>query len=316
MSLQTILEQDKERLLASVSGTDTESAIRAVQSELDRMLFAFNDGEEEERVSEAANAMIQSVKASAAFIDTAGETKIYGRTEYGAETEATKKRRVPTVFWVLLIAGIACALPLAIGYWTSNHGLTLGWFAVLKLVLPFVSMALLFFAGLSLRLRKKASKEELRAETSIDGKKVYNRLLAAAVAMDKQLDGIREAEEIRKRKLLAGADGVDENELDLMGQLLEDAYGRRAADETAAELLSQLKFYLHKKQIDVVDFEDRMTYGQREASGQSASGEDLSIDRDRRSWFDMIPAYAAGTIRPALVRDGKLLKKGLASEGR
>ena len=121
---------------------------------------------------------------------------------------------------------------------------------------------------------------------------------------------------LRLRNYMISQDSFDENELDLMGQLLEDAYGRRAADETAAELLSQLKFYLHKKQIDVVDFEDRMTYGQREASGQSASGEDLSIDRDRRSWFDMIPAYAAGTIRPALVRDGKLLKKGLASEGR
>ena len=33
-------------------------------------------------------------------------------------------------------------------------------------------------------------------------------------------------------------------------------------------------------------------------------------------WFDMMPAFSGGTIRPALVADGKLLKKGMASAGR
>ena len=50
MSLQAFLEQDKERLLSAVSGADPEAAIRAVQAELDRLLFAFNDGEDDERV--------------------------------------------------------------------------------------------------------------------------------------------------------------------------------------------------------------------------------------------------------------------------
>ncbi|MBR2737552.1 MAG: hypothetical protein IKD88_02425 [Lachnospiraceae bacterium] len=310
MSLQAFLEQDKERLLSAVSGADPEAAIRAVQAELDRLLFAFNDGEDDERVCEAANAMIQAAKASASLIDTAGETKIYGRTEYGAGEEEKKERRVPPVFWILLIAGIACALPLAIGYWSANRGLTLGWFPIVKLILPFAAMLLLFFAGLSLRIRRKKPKEELRAETTVDSRKVYNRLLTAVVVMDKELDGIREAEEIRRRKQLAGPGGIDDSELELMGHLLEDAYGRRASDDTAAELLSQLKFYLHKKHVDVVDFEDRLTYGKTDPD------EALSVDREHRGWFDMIPAFTAGTIRPALVADGRLLKKGLASEGR
>ena len=310
MSLQAFLEQDKERLLSAVSGADPEAAIRAVQAELDRLLFAFNDGEDDERVCEAANAMIQAAKASASLIDTAGETKIYGRTEYGAGEEEKKERRVPPVFWILLIAGIACALPLAIGYWSANRGLTLGWFPIVKLILPFAAMLLLFFAGLSLRIRRKKPKEELRAETTVDSRKVYNRLLTAVVVMDKELDGIREAEEIRRRKQLAGPGGIDDSELELMGHLLEDAYGRRASDDTAAELLSQLKFYLHKKHVDVVDFEDRLTYGKTDPD------EVLSVDREHRGWFDMIPAFTAGTIRPALVADGRLLKKGLASEGR
>ncbi len=33
-------------------------------------------------------------------------------------------------------------------------------------------------------------------------------------------------------------------------------------------------------------------------------------------WFDLLPSPAAATFRPALVTEGRLLKKGLASDGR
>ena len=49
--------------------------------------------------------------------------------------------------------------------------------------------------------------------------------------------------------------------------------------------------------------------------GQTALLPSVSELNARRGWFDMIPAYAAGTIRPALTADGRLLRKGLASAG-
>ena len=55
-------------------------------------------------------------------------------------------------------------------------------------------------------------------------------------------------------------------------------------------------FYLHRKNIDVVDWTP-------DTAGQGA-------------WFDMMPAYDSGTFRPALIADGTLLKKGMASAGR
>ena len=57
------------------------------------------------------------------------------------------------------------------------------------------------------------------------------------------------------------------------------------------EQAEAIRFYLHKAQVDVLDF---------------APG--------RESWFEFLPAGGEGTIRPALVSEGKLIKKGLASK--
>ena len=91
MTLQTILEQNRERLMSAISGADTVSAIRMLNSELDRILYTFNDQEENTGVRVAANSMVQLAKASCSLVDSAGETKIYGRTEYSQAAPAKKR---------------------------------------------------------------------------------------------------------------------------------------------------------------------------------------------------------------------------------
>ena len=59
------------------------------------------------------------------------------------------------------------------------------------------------------------------------------------------------------------------------------------------------RYYLHCKHVEVTDHDA--------ASSGDAGGTE--------NWFDLIPAYETGTLRPALVSEGKLLKKGLASLG-
>ena len=49
---------------------------------------------------------------------------------------------------------------------------------------------------------------------------------------------------------------------------------------------------LHRQQIEVVDYSE-----------------------ENARYFDLMPGASAGTIRPALIADGSLLKKGLASKG-
>ena len=81
------------------------------------------------------------------------------------------------------------------------------------------------------------------------------------------------------------------SEIDLFSDLLAAAYSKDA--EYALEKINDVKYFLHKQQIEVVDYSDAT-----------------------KQYFDLMPGKQVTTIRPAMVADGKLLKKGLASTGK
>ena len=315
MTLQSIFEQNREHLMSAVSGTDTVSVIRVLNSELDRMLYTFNDQEESARVREAASSMIQTAKAACSLIDSAGETNIYGRIDYGKAAPAKKKMSK----WglLLLIIGLAGATITVVGIQLLASSAAAGssdWQSAglppryLLAAIPLLTIVASFFAGMFSRNKKETSNEALHAETKIDASKLYNYLLSVILVIDKCLEDVRnsdrQAERERTREQVSA---MDPAELELLSQLLEDAYGRKGEDEQAEEEISQIRFYLHRKNIDVVDWTP-------DTRSQSGKGGDGVVDS--RGWFDMIPAYKSGTIRPALVADGRLLKKGMASAKR
>ena len=80
------------------------------------------------------------------------------------------------------------------------------------------------------------------------------------------------------------------SELDLFSDLLAAAYSKDP--DFALEKIDEIKYYLHKQQIEVVDY-----------------------NTETAQYFDMMPGLHAGTIRPAMVAEGKLLRKGVASAG-
>jgi len=326
MTLQSIYEQDKERLISIWSGADKKEIIRTVGTELDRVLYTFNDREENPRVQQAANAMIRTAKASAGFLDTDGVTRIYGRTDYiggakQAEDENAKKGRLPKKFRVLLILGVLCAVPYIYITYRLLSQVSKEWQWYLLILTPVAAMLLLFLAGLFLRRSGSPDKEQIRAEVLTDPMKVYHQVLAVLLVIDKNLEEIRSSERAEERRQQKEeSQSVDNDELELLQELLEDAYARRDTDEQAAETITRIRFYLHTKHIDVVDWSDPAAGGKNaEAAaggqGQTALLPSVSDLNARRGWFDMIPAYGAGTIRPALTADGKLLRKGLASAG-
>ena len=307
MTLQELFEQNKERLMQIAAGQDSGRMITDLQSELDRMLYTYNDAEESARVREAANAIMQTVKASAGLLDTDGEPRIYSRTEYGTREE---KRRLPFWFWLFLCAGIVCTgvfvylilriagdIPALTPAGQAGGLPAWCWY----LIMPAAAMIFYFLAGFLMRGRQPKESAQLYAEVPADPQKVYTRMLAAVLTADKCLEDIRSAEALQERqKAHEEIRDVDPAELDLLSSMLEDAYSRRDTDEQAAEVISQIKYYLHTRHIDVVDWQA--------AKAAEEGG-------PRREWFDMLPAARADTYRPALAADGRLLMKGLASEG-
>ena len=71
--------------------------------------------------------------------------------------------------------------------------------------------------------------------------------------------------------------------------MLESAYGE-PDNEYAKEVISEVRFYLHRKKIEVVDY-----------------------NGENRELFDRMPSDTTSTIRPALMMADSILVKGLAA---
>ena len=124
---------------------------------------------------------------------------------------------------------------------------------------------------------------------TVDPEKIFRTLRTTCLVIDQELKeysagkGTETVEESTK-------EAPGERELSLYAGLLEALYsGDR---DYAFDKLGELRGFLRTRNIDVEDY---------------APG--------REAWFDMMPSKEAGTLRPALVSEGRLLRKGMASAG-
>ncbi len=299
-TLQSILEQDKDRLMGQLKGADRENTVRQVDLELDRVLFAFNDQDLSDSVRFCAQSMVRTAKAAAGWIDSDGEAVIYGRTDYGSGSGdgagRSKKQsgRPDAVFWVLLAAGIFLLAVLAAWLFVISASLE----AEKRFAVPFLliipAAVCLFLAGRRMKTGPavKKGKEELFARSWPDPDRVYRNLLSAVLVMDESLKKLTESEAIAVRRERT-EQALDPHipELELLTQLLEETW--TGEDDLSREIRSKVKFYLHRKGMELCEYSDR-----------------------HADWFDRIPAGEPGTIRPAVVMEGIPVKKGLASPQR
>jgi len=288
VTMQSLLEKDRERFLQTASAAKTsQETVRAAEEELSRLLTLYNEQEESDRIKEMAAAMVEAVRVSAGFLDCDGESTIWSKAEYRSPGQKPKRS---VWFWILLVAGILLAvgagavLILFTDMVPPSQQMTIG------LALAAAAMLALFLSGLVSSKKKEDNKADLYAETIPDAQKTYHILLAAAVSMARTLNRGRGDEQLQnKQPLMDEKAGLKKEDIQLLSGLLEGAYSL-GDDEYAKEVISDVKFYLHKKQIDVIDY----------------NGENKNL-------FERMPGGKSGTIRPALVIGGTVLRKGLAA---
>ncbi len=156
---------------------------------------------------------------------------------------------------------------------------------LIALLLTAGSLGLAFYAGRkSGNAPARPAAGEQYYEVSLDSNKLYHSLLAILTVVDRNLGEVENASRLTMADSAEIRREADTPQLNLLADLLEQAYTQRE-EEWAEEIISEISFYLHRKGIDTLDYSP-----------------------DRSKWFDM-----DGTLRPALVEDGVLLKKGLAA---
>ena len=298
MAMIEYLEKDKEKLIAGLEEARTpEKAGRIVEDELDRLLVRYNEQCDSERGRESSAFMLQTARAAVPMIGTAGEPKVWEYTEGSGSAAAVTKPPVPLKSRIFLITGIVCAVisvVLPMGVSALIH------IAAMPASIAFLACSLLamYAAGAFRHAPVKIAEEKKRqmVEVPVDAGKIYRCLRAIVLSVDQTLNDIRLSEDWDKTHgtagTLSGQPGEpDPVEMAFLSDLLEAAYS--GDGEFALEKLSGIRYYLHKKQIELVDY-----------------------SADTAGMFDVMPAKgSSSTIRPALVYQGRLLRKGIATEG-
>ena len=289
MRLQEYLEKDRDRILAGLQQAGTaDRAIPVIESEFDRLLYQYNEECSSDYERRCAAQMLQTARMAVPLLDCIGETKIW---EQGGKLLTGEKSKVRLPAILLLLAGIALPVAAVIVMVGTDEALRQ------VMTLPAIGacfaggLLCLFLAGLFFKKKNNAvySEKQLKAENKVDANKIYQALHSILLIVDRNLGEALSAQRLEERQRAeANEQPQDNTALTLYGDLLEAA---RAGDgEYALDQLGKVTFYLHQQGIETLEY-----------------------STENRTWFDVIPGERKETIRPALDKDGKLLKKGIVS---
>ena len=295
MDMTGFLEADREQLISGLKAAGTpEQAQRVVEKEFDRLLLRYNEECTVERVRDAARYMLQAAKMMIPMLSAAGETKVWSNSGAGVGAGGTKMTRKV----IACLAGGAVFLAGAVLGLAVSAGNGLSMSALLGSI-PAAILAgiLLFFAGrLSFDNRAvpgQSAQSEYQVEIRIDPEKVWSCMRAVILAVDKSLLEAEDAVNYERSQLPPSeGNGITPEEAELFSGIMENAYSRAQedpGDSAAQETISMVRYYLHRKQVETVEF-----------------------GGGKREWFELLPGQSNMTLRPAFVRDGELIRKGLA----
>ena len=295
-NLVELLESDKEMILADLKRDKAPAAAQtALEKALDRVMYRYMEACTDGEMAASAQHILQSLKTALPLVDSVGDVRQWKKSL----PDASGKRRLRPAALAFLGVGLVLILAtvLALALNSRRTFDPLAWLQALgPAVLGGVS---LFWGGVLTGRPEKAKKAEdssanIRYEYLTDTEKVWHDLRSALLMADSRLEAIREenAARLLTEAPAAGTGALPAKELELLSGLLETAYALResAQREDAAEMISAIAYYLHTNGIDTVDY-----------------------DREQAAWFELLPSPHPGTIRPALIAGGRLLKKGLAS---
>ena len=293
MKLTELLEKDKDHLLTEISAAGTaEKVVAVLEKEVDKLLLTHNDAAGSDAERNSAAHMMQAVRLSLPFIDSLGSTKVF---EKGVgESGPRKKTSIAGVLLViaaliLLVYGLMPLIMLGMNAAeTANARNDL----ITRGVSILMGAAALYLSGTMQNKTGPAKKKEYHVEQKVDADRIYRNFRTVMISVDQSLDEVRLTEKQAHREQAGKFEGREASpaEIELFSDLLAASYS--GDPEFALEKIAGIKYYLHRQQIEVVDYSE-----------------------DNASYFDMMPGASAGTIRPAMIADGKLLKKGLASKG-
>lgn len=285
--LLELLEDDREMILSGIAGDrSTASAQAVLEKALDRIMLRASEKIPDAEDRDAAQLVLTSVRSALPLMDAVSEVRRWQRTP-----GASVKTKPGRLWLAALIAGLVLAVGSVLGLSFSS---ACGLLTPIRALIPVtLGLACVYWAGTRMAKTRRAADDpsDVRDEYLVDGERLWHQLRGIMMASDSALQALsnrRRAQAVRADADAAAAGALDAGQIELFSGLLENAYAQNSAD--AHEMAESIRFYLHSARIEAVDYE-----------------------KGRENWFEFLPASRSGTIRPALVSNGKLVKKGMAA---
>lgn len=283
-TLLSLLESDREMVLAELNrDRSPASAQAALEKALDRVSLRYAEQATDAAAREAAQLSIRTIKSALPLMDAVGEVRRWERTP-----DRPTARRMKPASMGFLAVGAVLVLAVLLGLLITGRRL-LGPLAFIESIIPAaLGMGALFLAGMKYGSPEKKPEEapSLRDEFLIDPEKVWHQLKGMLLLADSAVESARRPAPAPKAPVASGP--LDAAQTELFSGLLENCYAQDNPD--SREMAESIRFFLHGAGIEVADYE-----------------------KGRETWFEFLPARRSGTIRPALVHQDKLIKKGLAA---
>lgn len=325
-SLPALLEQDREMVMAQLGADRSqEAALRVLEKEADRMMYRASMGEDAsgEGVPEgAASAMLQVLKNMLPLVGAVSEAEVWEKEGGRGDAAGTGGRRIGIPAIICMIAG---AVLVAAGLIAQ---LAAGWLSLPGVILFAAAGSILLLLGGFLAGRstskgtgnragrsgrkgtgnqagrssgkgsgRRSQREGLEVQQTflVDPAEIWHILQGTALGIEHSLEQMRtKAEALEHSRQTAPGEGMQKGDLSFFAELLENVYARRRqfpGDESLNEQVENIRYYLHTRGIETEDY-----------ARQSAS------------WFEILPAdMAIVTIRPAMLQNGIVVMKGMAS---
>ena len=287
-TLSALLEQDREMVMTQLTQDRAqESALPVLEKEVGRLMVRAGALEVEQ--ASTAQGMLQVLKCALPLVSSVSEAETW---EKDGGQEAGAKKPVPISAILCGAAGIVCVIAGMLGT---------GPFALFRVLWSTAGCALLIAAGWLTgrgRSRKPAKAgAQVRQTFLVDPARIWHILQGTLLSADHSLKTAGEyAANAAQEKTESAAGALKKEDLLFFSELLENAYAlrrRSESNEALSEQVESIRYYLHERGIETEDY-----------SRQSAA------------WFEQLPSAGdAVTIRPALLKDGAVIMKGVASGG-
>lgn len=276
MTFLEIYRTRKENLALRIKESKSLYETSGVISEaLETMQYQYLSQDGNEDLDEKLADLVGMAKESVSVIESVNKSKLWEKAEDG---EPKKKSPLPGL--LLMLAGWLLVFG-SVWYYMFLHNIKMAemksYFAAMG-----VGCLVIVIAGFALFFRKKP-KNKAVVEIMVDAEDIVNRFEKVISEIDKILDNEKKA--ISQNKIIMET-AIKDDEVQLFSYLLEAKYS--AQPDFAMEQLSEVEHYLAKQDVIIVPY-----------------------SKGNEKYFEFLEGNEDKTIRPALLRNGETLAKGL-----